>query len=148
MSKKPSSLWHLLQPPPEMEWLRRCSSMISSQRRVNLKEQSNLCSNLALREKENGWVFFFPFLLWHDPLRWLHGLVSYGSLGYVFSLETATLESKQFDKGCVSSADDGRQLRILQPQTATSRCDANATRCCRNPDDRTSQLHGATYYFF
>lgn len=69
MSKKPSSLWHLLQPPPEMEWLRRCSSMISSQRRVNLKEQSNLCSNLALREKENGWVFFF-FPSFYDMIHW------------------------------------------------------------------------------
>lgn len=63
MRKKASSLWHLSQPPPEMEWLRRCSSMISCQRIVNLKEQSYLCSNLALREKENL-SFFFPFMTW------------------------------------------------------------------------------------
>lgn len=47
---------------------------------------------------------------------------------------------KQFDKGCFSSADDGRELRMLQPQTATSECDANVTRCSRNPEDRNFQV--------
>lgn len=135
--KKPSSAYDPPPTSPEMEWLWRCSSTISSERIVSLKEQSYLCSNLMLREKENVWAFFFFFfLLWHDPLRWLYGLVSYGYLGYIFCLVTAAFTSKQFDRGCFSSADDGRELRILQPQTATSECEAHVTRCSRNPDDR------------
>lgn len=148
MRKKPSSLWHLPPTSPRNGITAKVflDDIISKESKSKGTVKSLLQSDT---ERKRKWMsFFFPFLLWHEPLRWLHGLVSYGYLGYVFSLETATLESKQFDKGCVSSADDGRQLRILQPQTATSQCDANVTRCCRNPDDRTSRLHGATYYFF
>lgn len=128
--KKPSSAYDPPHPPQNGMTAKVLLDDII-QRIVNLKEQSYLCSHMMPREKENVWVFFF-FLLWHDPLRWLYGLVSYGYLGYVF-LATAALTSKHFDKCCFSSEDDGRKL--LQPQTATSECDTNVTRCSRNLDD-------------
>lgn len=99
----------LPQPLPQKEWLRRCSSMIWSQRIVNLKEQSYLCSSLMQEKKENVGVFLS--LLWQDPLRWLYGLVLYTYLEYI-SLSTAALTNKQFDKSCFSSADDGREKHL------------------------------------
>lgn len=97
--KKPSSAYEPAPHPPRKEWLRRCSSMISSRRILNLKEQLYLCCYLMLRAKETGWFFFLM-------TRSVEMAVWTCFLGYVFSVATAALASKQFYRSCFSSTGD------------------------------------------
>lgn len=109
-------------PPPQKEWLRRCSSMISSRRILNLKELLNLCSYLMLRAKETGWFFLYDMIHWDlfPRIRLLLG-------------DSCT----QFYRSCFSSTgDSGYYSQKLQHLNMTS-----DTQCSRTPMIAVTLLH-------